>query len=76
MSRWGSCSARARLSFSWRLVFAPETVVDAVVAHEVAHLVELNHGPRFWRLLDRLAPQHRTAQDWLRHHRTRLLAYG
>ena len=75
-SRWGSCSARASLSFSWRLVFAPHAVVDAVVAHEIAHLVEMNHGPRFWRLLDGLAPHHRAAQDWLQQHRTRLLAYG
>ncbi len=47
---------RGNLSFSWRLIFAPEAVVDYVVAHEVAHLVEMNHGPRFWRLVDSLAP--------------------
>ena len=50
-SRWGSCSSQGTLSFSWRLVFAPEAVIDYVVAHEVAHLVEMNHGPRFWRLV-------------------------
>jgi predicted metal-dependent hydrolase len=75
-SRWGSCSARASLSFSWRLIFAPEPVLDYVVAHEVAHLVEMNHGARFWRLVDSLAPQRRAARDWLRQHRIELLSYG
>ena len=49
-SRWGSCSPSGELSFSWRLVLAPRRVLDYVVAHEVAHLKEMNHGPRFWRL--------------------------
>jgi predicted metal-dependent hydrolase len=75
-SRWGSCSTGASLSFSWRLVLAPEPVLDYVVAHEVAHLVEMNHGPRFWRLVDGLAPQRRQARDWLRRHRVELLSYG
>ena len=75
-SRWGSCSARASLSFSWRLIFAPQPVLDYVVAHEVAHLVEMNHGPRFWRLVDSLAPQGDAARAWLRRHRTRLFSYG
>ena len=48
-SRWGSCSADRALSFSWRLVMAPHWVLDYVVAHEVAHLRHMNHGPRFWR---------------------------
>src|SRR6185312_2805327 len=43
-SRWGSCSSQGALSFSWRLIFAPEAVIDYVVAHEVAHMVEMNHG--------------------------------
>ena len=49
-SRWGSCGPDGGLSFSWRLVFAPPEVLDYLVAHEVAHLVHLNHGPRFWAL--------------------------
>ena len=49
-SRWGSCSPRGALSFSWRLIMAPRRVLDYVVAHEVAHLKEMNHGPRFWKL--------------------------
>ena len=50
-SRWGSCSASGLLSFSWRLILAPAFVLDYVAAHEVAHLLEMNHGPRFWKLV-------------------------
>jgi hypothetical protein len=75
-SRWGSCSASGNLSFSWRLIFAPEAVVDYVVAHEVAHLVEMNHGPRFWRLVDSLAPGNSRSRLWLDRHRAELLSYG
>jgi predicted metal-dependent hydrolase len=75
-SRWGSCSSKGALSFSWRLVFAPEAVIDYVVAHEVAHLVEMNHGPRFWRLVATLVPDAPSARAWLRRHRGELLAYG
>ena len=50
-SRWGSCSARGTLSFSWRLIMAPAFVLDYLAAHEVAHLRELNHSHRFWRLV-------------------------
>ena len=76
-SRWGSCSSTGALSFSWRLVMAPEAVVDYVVAHEVAHLVEMNHGPRFWRLTQSLLPEDMAPQRaWLKRHRNRLFAYG
>lgn len=75
-SRWGSCSSTGNLSFSWRLVLAPERVVDYVVAHEVAHLAEMNHGPRFWRIVDGLVGDHAGSRGWLRRHRNRLLSYG
>jgi len=75
-SRWGSCSASGCLSFSWRLVLAPESVVDYVVAHEVAHLAEMNHGPRFWRLVQSLTPDHAAPRAWLNRHRNQLLSYG
>ncbi|RMF10292.1 MAG: M48 family peptidase [Alphaproteobacteria bacterium] len=65
-SRWGSCSSTGTLSLSWRLVFAPRFVSDYVVAHEVAHLVELNHSPRFWRVVDTLVGDPRQARDWLK----------
>jgi predicted metal-dependent hydrolase len=75
-SRWGSCSSKGALSFSWRLVLAPEAVIDYVVAHEVAHLVEMNHGPRFWRLVASLVPDVPKSRAWLRRHRLELLAYA
>jgi predicted metal-dependent hydrolase len=75
-SRWGSCSGRGNLSFSWRLIFAPERVIDYVVAHEVAHLAEMNHGPRFWRLVESLSPDSAAPRAWLKRHRSRLFSYG
>lgn len=75
-SRWGSCSGQRNLSFSWRLILAPEPVIHYVVAHEVAHLAEMNHGPRFWRLLETLSPDNAAARAWLKRHRTRLFSYG
>jgi hypothetical protein len=75
-SRWGSCSPRGRLSFSWRLIFAPRDVLDYVVAHEVAHLKELNHGPRFWRLTAELTRDADAARAWLNDHGNALHRYG
>ena len=75
-SRWGSCSSKGALSFSWRLVFAPEAVIDYVVAHEVAHLVEMNHSPRFWRVVAGLVPDSAAPRAWLKRHRLELLAYS
>ena len=75
-SRWGSCSAQGNLSFSWRLILAPEAVLNYVVAHEVAHLVEMNHGPRFWHLVESLTPSSASPRAWLKRHRHRLLCYG
>jgi predicted metal-dependent hydrolase len=75
-SRWGSCSSTGALSFSWRLIFAPEPVVEYVVAHEVAHLVEMNHSPRFWRVVAGLVPDSAGPRAWLKRHRLELLSYG
>jgi len=75
-SRWGSCSGKGSLSFSWRLILAPDTVIDYVVAHEVAHLAEMNHGPRFWDLVERLSPGNAAPRTWLKQHRSRLFSYG
>ncbi|MEJ0043753.1 MAG: M48 family metallopeptidase [Rhizomicrobium sp.] len=58
-SRWGSCSANQTISYCWRLILAPDFVLDYVVAHEVAHLREMNHGPRFWKLVRTLVPTSR-----------------
>jgi len=75
-SRWGSCSAAGRLNFSWRLILAPEPVLDYVVAHEVAHLAELNHGPRFWALCATLCDDVAGAKSWLKRHGAGLHRYG
>ncbi|MCC2112386.1 MAG: M48 family metallopeptidase [Hyphomicrobiales bacterium] len=75
-SRWGSCSATGVLNFSWRLVLAPPDILDYVAAHEVAHLVEANHSPRFWALVDRLIDDPATARAWLKEHGRALHAYG
>ena len=75
-SRWGSCSGQRNLSFSWRLILAPERVLEYGVAHEVAHLAEMNHGPRFWALVESLAPNSTGPRTWLKQNRNRLLSYG
>jgi predicted metal-dependent hydrolase len=75
-SRWGSCSNTGVLSFSWRLILAPPFVLDYLAAHEVSHLVELNHSPRFWRLVKRVYPQLERAKVWLDANGTDLHRYG
>ena len=75
-ARWGSCSARGTLSFSWRLVLAPPFVLDYVVAHEVAHLVHPHHGPSFWVLVDTLTGERVAARRWLRAGGAMLKRYG
>jgi len=75
-SRWGSCSTNGMLSFSWRLILAPSQVLDYLAAHEVAHLVEMNHSPRFWRLVQRICPHHQGAKAWLDAHGADLHRYG
>jgi predicted metal-dependent hydrolase len=75
-SRWGSCTAEGGLSYSWRLVLAPPSVLDYLAAHEVAHLVEMNHSRRFWRIVARLCPDWERAKHWLNTHGTALHRYG
>ena len=74
-SRWGSCSSRGGLNFSWRLILAPPEVLDYVVIHELAHRRELNHSPRFWAIVAALCPEHRLHQRWLRDHGARLMSF-
>nr|WP_245256475.1 SprT family zinc-dependent metalloprotease [Bartonella tamiae] len=73
-SRWGSCSSQANLSFSWRIIMAPLPVVNYLVAHEVAHLIEMNHSARFWALCERLCPQSKQHQTWLKRNGQKLHA--
>jgi predicted metal-dependent hydrolase len=75
VSRWGSCSSTGALSFNWRLVLAPHDALDYVVVHEVCHLIEHNHGPAFWRLVERRRPGYRDSRAWLDAHGWEILAY-
>ncbi|MCP4327548.1 MAG: M48 family metallopeptidase [Alphaproteobacteria bacterium] len=75
-SQWGSCAANGQLSFSWRLVLAPDHILDYVVAHEVAHLAEPNHGARFHDLVADLTTDPKTAEKWLLRHGEKLHCYG
>ena len=65
-SRWGSCSSRGNLSFSWRLIFAPYPVVVYLAAHEVAHLIHMNHSRAFWQTVATIDPGYLSARQWLR----------
>ena len=76
ISRWGSCSAAGSLNFSWRLIFAPPFVLDYLAAHEVAHLVHLDHSAKFWALTHRLSPAVDRAEAWLAIHGAHLHKYG
>jgi predicted metal-dependent hydrolase len=67
-SRWGSCTAEGALMYSWRLIMAPPEVLRYVAAHEVAHLVEMNHSNRFWAVVEGLYPGWQTQRAWLRSH--------
>jgi hypothetical protein len=65
-TRWGSCGADGSIRLNWRLMHFPHDIIDYVLAHELAHLRELNHGPRFWHAVGELFPEYRRARDWLR----------
>lgn len=71
--RWGSCSARGNLNFNWRIVMAPERVLDYVVVHELCHLREMNHSPRFWHLVAQVIPDYKKDKDWLQRNAPRLI---
>ena len=76
VSRWGSCSTTGVLSYSWRLILAPPFVLDYLAAHEAAHLVEMNHSRRFWRLVEGIYPDVARAKTWLDAHGSELHRYG
>jgi predicted metal-dependent hydrolase len=75
-SRWGSCTSAGSLSFSWRLILAPPYVLDYLAAHEVAHLVEMNHSARFWRVVGKVCSHVDRAKTWLDTHGNDLHRYG
>jgi predicted metal-dependent hydrolase len=66
--RWGSCTVKDNLSFNWRLIKAPLFVIDYVIIHELAHLMEPNHTPRFWSIVRAHAPTMEKARTWLKEH--------
>jgi hypothetical protein len=72
-TRWGSCSTTGAMSFNWRLLLAPEPVLDYVVEHEVCHLEVMDHSPRFWRLLESRVPDWRDHAAWLRRYGSTLV---
>ena len=64
--RWGSCNSKKFLNFSWRLVLAPEFAIDYVIIHELAHTKELNHSDKFWLIVEKLCPDYKLAEKWLK----------
>jgi len=72
-TRWASCSSTGHMSFNWRLLLAPEPVLDYVIWHEVCHLSILDHSPRFWALVERRWPRYRSDREWLRRHGATLM---
>lgn len=75
-SRWGSCSSSGNINYNWRLVLAPPFVLDYVAAHEVAHLVEMNHSAAFWATVKRTLPEMEKGRAWLKAHGRQLMAHG
>jgi predicted metal-dependent hydrolase len=65
-TRWGSCSSTGTLSFNWRLIMVPPTVMEYVVIHELAHMAQPNHSPAFWAIVSRYYPSFKEARSWLR----------
>jgi len=65
-ARWGSCNSKGQLQFNWKLMMAPQAVVDSVVVHELCHLLHLHHGPEFWAQVRRVLPNYRDAKQWLK----------
>lgn len=74
-SRWGSCGPDGKLMFSWRLILAPYGVMDYLVAHEVAHRKQMNHGPKFWALCATLTKDVQICRDWLNEHGQELMVW-
>ncbi|MES2214966.1 MAG: SprT family zinc-dependent metalloprotease [Pseudomonadota bacterium] len=65
-TKWGSCSSKAVLAFNWRLIFAPVEILQYIIAHELCHIAEMNHGPNFWSLVEKMHPDYKSAKTWLK----------
>lgn len=67
-TRWGSCSSKHNLNYNYRLVMAPEKVIEYVVIHELCHLIQMNHSREFWNEVERVQPEYRQYRKWLKDH--------
>lgn len=65
-SRWGSCSSSGDVSFNWRIIISPHHIVDYIVVHELCHLLEHNHGPKYWKHVERVIPNFNDCREWLK----------
>lgn len=71
-SRWGSCTAEGDITFNWKVIMAPNRIVDYVVVHELCHLIHHDHSPKFWREVERFMPDYLECKEWLKHNGARL----
>jgi len=71
-SRWGSCTAEGDITFNWKIIMAPNRIVDYVVVHELCHLIHHDHSPKFWREVERFMPDYLECKEWLKHNGARL----
>ena len=71
-SRWGSCSVKGDISFNWRVILAPQQIVDYVVVHELSHMIQHNHSLKYWKLVEKLMPNHKEHKEWLKVNGSRL----
>jgi predicted metal-dependent hydrolase len=67
-SRWGSCSTNGEVTYNWRIIIAPHHIVDYIVVHELCHLLEHNHGPKYWKHVESVVPDYRICREWLKKH--------
>ena len=72
-SRWGSCFSNGEIRYNWRIILAPQAIVDYLVVHELCHLLEMNHSPRFWHCVEQILPDYRGCRAWLKQHGTELV---
>ena len=72
-TRWGSCSSRGNINLNWRIVMAPEKIIDYLVIHELAHLIYPNHSAEFWQRVGEFMPDYRSCKSWLREHGSELV---
>ena len=71
-TKWGHCTSSGRIQFNWLIMMAPDAVIDYMIAHEVSHLLHMNHSKRFWNLVESVCPDYRTYVKWLKKHEHRL----